>query len=91
MRCSFKFVDRHFNLNFMYVFLMLSSVINIKNLTYFKYCRVSVCVCVGGGSCCYNHSATVSRVDRCWRVLYWLQMHFTLTTRVGNNGNEHRR
>ena len=51
-----------------------------------------VCVCVGGGSRRYNHSNIyhdpaigyiITCVDRCWRVGQWLQMHFTLTTRVG--------
>ena len=46
----------------------------------------------GGGSRFYNHSNiyhdpaigySITCVDRCWRVGQWLQMHFTLTTRVG--------
>ena len=54
----------------------------------------TVCVCVwgGGGSRRYNHSYiyhdpafgySITCVDRCWRVGQLLQMHFTLTTRVG--------
>ena len=44
------FVDRLFNLYFMFVFLMLSSDINVKNLAFTLYCRVGVYVCgVGGG------------------------------------------
>ena len=57
----------------------------------------------------YNHSNiyhddpaigySITCVDRprCWRMGQWLQMHFTLTTRVGImralniDGNEHRR
>ena len=61
----------------------------------------------GGGSRRYNHSNvyhdpamgySITCVDRprCWRVGQKLQMHFTLTTRVGmralnNNRNEQRR
>ena len=72
---------------------------------------VCVCVCVvgKGGSRRYNHSNiyhddpaigySITCVDRprCWRMGQWLQMHFTLTTRVGImralniDGNEHRR
>ena len=58
---------------------------------------VCVCVCVGGGggpdvitiqtSTMTPLSATVSHVPTgvgwCWRVGQWLQMHFTLTMRVG--------
>ena len=64
---------------------------------------VRVCVC-GGGSRRYDHSNiyhddpaigySITCVDRprCWRMGQWLQMHFTLTTRVGICvGNEHRR
>ena len=67
-----------------------------------------MCVCVGGGgggSRRYNHSNiyhdpaigySITCVDRCWWVGPWLQMQFTLTTRVGlralnNKGNERRR
>ena len=56
---------------------------------------VCVCVCVGG-SRRYNYSNiyyddpdigySITCVDRprCWRMGQWLQMHFTLTTRVGS-------
>ena len=42
------FVDRLFNLYFMFAFLMLSSDINVESLTFTPYC-VGVCVCGGGG------------------------------------------
>ena len=53
-----------------------------------------VCVCVVGGGGGYNHSNiyhdpaigySITCVDRprCWGGGQWLQLHFTLTTRVG--------
>ena len=58
--------------------------------------RACVCACVcGGWSRRYNHSNiyhddpaigySITCVDRprCWRMGQWLQMHFTLITRVG--------
>ena len=47
---------------------------------------------LGGGSRRYNHSNichdpaigySITCVERSWRVGQWLQVHFTLTTRVG--------
>ena len=80
----------------MFVFLLLSSDIKVKNLAFAPYCWVSVCVCVGEGegrnqdlitiqtSIMTPLLATVSR--KCvgvggW-VGQWLQMHCTLTTRA---------
>ena len=79
-------------LDMLFVLLaQISSIVflNAKNLAFTPYC--GVCVVGGGGqdvitiqtSTMTPLSATVSRVDRCWRVGQWLQMHFTLTTRVG--------
>ena len=76
---------------FFFFHVMLSSNINVKNLTVAPYCGVGVCVGGGGGggrggyqdvitiqaSTMTPLSATVSRVDWCWRVGQWLQMHFT--------------
>ena len=87
---------------FFFFHVMLSSNINVKNLTFTPYCGVGVCVCVWGGggyqdvitiqtSTMTPLSATVSHVDLCWRVGQWLQMHFTWYMRaLNNNGNEHR-
>ena len=80
--------------NFFFLLAQISSIVvlNVKNLAFTPCVRV----CGGGGggqdvitirtSIVTPLSATVSCVDppRCWRGGgQWLQMHFTLTTRVG--------
>ena len=80
---------------FFFLLAQISSIVvlNVKNLAFTTCVRV----CVGGGgggpdvitirtSIMTPLSATVSCVNRprCWRGGgQWLQMHFTLTTRVG--------
>ena len=64
---------KHFvALQFFFLLEQNSSIVflNVKNLAFTPYC-VCVCVCV-----CVDR-------PRCWRMGQWLQMHFTLTTRVG--------
>ena len=66
------FVDRLFNLYFMFVFLMLSSDMNVKNT--WPLPRTVGLVAIGYSITC---------VYQCWRVWQLLQMYFTLTTHDG--------
>ena len=84
-------------LQFFFLLAKILSIV-FKMLKIWSLSRTVVCMraCVcGGGSRRYNHSNiyhddpaigySITCVDRprCWRMGEWLQMHFTLTTRIG--------
>ena len=91
--CTVKHVEA---LQFFFLLAQILSIIFLSVKTW-PLPLLCVCVCVllvvvVGESRRYNHSNIyhdpaigyiITCVDRCWRVGQWLQMHFTLTTRVG--------